>query len=150
MTYEMDEKDWKIVEILKEHGEYTTRQIAKKTLLPSTTIHNRIKKLRAEGIIKKFTLELDHKKIGKQFTAIVLVSCDYKQLREAKKDQHMLAKEISLMPEVEKVDVVTGGTDMVVRIRVKDVEEYDQFLLKKFQKIAGVDKTTSMIVIHEN
>jgi DNA-binding Lrp family transcriptional regulator len=150
MAYEMDEKDWKIVEILKEHGEYTTRQIAKKTLLPSTTIHNRIRKLKEEGIIRKFTLELDPKKIGKQFTAIVLVSCDYKQLREAKKDQHILAKEISLMPEVEKVDVVTGGTDMVVRIRVKDVEEYDQFLLKKFQKIAGVDKTTSMIVIHEN
>jgi len=150
MVYEMDEKDWKIVEILKEHGEYTTRQIAKKTLLPATTIHNRIKKLKEEGIIKKFTLELDSKKIGKQFTAIVLVSCDYKQLREVKKDQHILAKEISMMPEVEKVDVVTGGTDMVVRIRVKDVEEYDQFLLKKFQKIAGVDKTTSMIVIHEN
>ena len=53
------------------------------------------------------------------------------------------------MPEVEKVDIVTGGTDMVVRVRVKDVEGYDKFLLKKFQNIPGVDRTQSLIVIHE-
>ena len=149
MVYEMDEKDRKIVDVLKEHGEYTTRQIAKKTLLPTTTIHNRIRKLRSEGIITRFTVELDRKKIGKNFSAIILVSCDYKLLREIKKDQHQLAHEISLLPEVEKVDVVTGGTDIVVRVRVKDVDEYDQFLLKKFQKIQGVDRTQSLIVIHE-
>ncbi|PIZ52419.1 hypothetical protein COY27_00285 [Candidatus Woesearchaeota archaeon CG_4_10_14_0_2_um_filter_33_13] len=145
----IDEKDQKIIEILKEHGDFTTRQIAKKTLLPVTTIHNRIRKLKQEGIIKRFTIDLDYKKLGKDFSAIILVSADYKVLRELKKDQHQLAKEISFLPEVEKVDIVTGGTDMVVRVRVKDVEGYDKFLLKKFQNIPGVDRTQSLIVIHE-
>ncbi len=54
------------------------------------------------------------------------------------------------MPEVEGVEVVTGATDMVVRVRVRDVEEFDLFLLKKFQKIQGMDKTQSLIVIHES
>lgn len=146
----LDEKDIKILEMLKEDSSLTTRQIAKKTLIPITTVHHRVRKLKTEKYIKKYTINLDYKKIGKGFSAIILVSCDYKTLREAKKDQHILAKEISKLTEVEKVDIVTGGTDMVVRVRVKDVEEYDTFLLKKFQNIAGIDKTQSLIVIHEN
>ncbi len=149
MTYTLDEKDYSIIGVLQEHGDYTTRQIAKKTLLPVTTIHNRIKKLKKEKIIKRFTIELDHQKIGKTFYAIILVSVDYQSLRELKKDQHQLAREIKMLPDVEKVDVVTGGTDIVVRVRVRDVQDYDQFLLKKFQSIPGVDKTQSLVVIHE-
>jgi Lrp/AsnC family transcriptional regulator, leucine-responsive regulatory protein len=149
MTYKLDEKDEKIIEVLKEHGDYTTRQIAKKTLLPATTIHNRIRKLKQEKIIRKFTLDLDPQKLGKNFLVIMLVSMDYKVLRELKKDQHQIAKQISLLPEVESVDVVTGGTDMVVKVRVKDVQEYDHFLLKKFQSLPGIDRTQSLVVIHE-
>lgn len=150
MTYKLDKKDERIIEVLKEDSSLTTRQIAKKTRIPITTVHHRIRKLKDEGFIKKFTIELDPKKFDKKFTAIILVNCDYKSLRELKKDQHMLSKEIGFLPEVEKVDVVTGGTDIIIRVRVKDVEEFDSFLLKKFQKIAGVDKTQSLIVIHEN
>ena len=149
MVYELDEKDKRIIEILKEDSSLTIRQVAKKARIPITTTHHRIKKLKEEKFIKKFTIEVDLKKFEKSFAAIILVSCDYKLLREVKKDQHMLAKEISFLPEVEKVDVVTGETDIVVRVRVKDVEEFDYFLLKKFQKISGVDKTQSLIIIHE-
>lgn len=149
MVANMDEIDKKIIEILEKHAEYTVREISKKTLIPITTVHNRIKKLRDTGIIKKYTVELDYKQIDRGFSAIILVSCDYKLLKELKKDQHILAKEISLLPEVEKVDIVTGETDLIVRVRLKDVEEFDSFLLKRFQKIAGVDRTRSLIVIHE-
>lgn len=150
MTYKLDEKDKAIIEILQEHGDYTTRQIARKTLLPATTIHNRIRKLKQEKIIKKFTVDLDYEQLERGFSVIVLVSVDYKLLRELKKDQHLLAKEIKILPEVDEVSVVTGGTDIVMRVRVKDVKEYDQFLLKKFQKIKGIDRTQSLVVIHEN
>lgn len=149
MTDLLDEKDLKILQLLKEDSSLSTRQIAKKTLIPITTIHNRIKKLKKNNYIKNYTVKLDYKKLGLGFLAIILVNCDYKSLRETKKDQHQLVKEISKMHEVENVDIVTGGTDLVVKVRVKDVQEYDNFLLKKFQKINGIDKTQSLIVIHE-
>ena len=71
-------------------------------------------------------------------------------MRELKKDQHQLVKEIKMLQEVERVDIVTGTTDIVIKVRVKDVEEYDKFLLTKLQKIQGVDKTQSLVVINEN
>ena len=148
MAYDMDEKDLKILEILKEHGDYTTRQIAKKTLLPPTTIHNRIRKLKEEGIIKRFTVQLDDEKVGKGFMAYVLISADIGALKQKHKTQYDLVSELRKFDFVERADVVAGGTDLVTIIRVKDVAEFDKVLLGKIQLIEGVDKTQSLIVIH--
>ncbi len=145
----MDEKDELILAALKADGSLTTRQISKKTSIPITTVHKRILKLKESGIIKRFTVVVDNKKIGLDFAAIILVSCDYKALRELKKDQHQLAEEIRNMPEVESVDIVTGVIDMLVKVRMRNVEQFDSFLLRKMQKLPGVDRTQSLVVIAE-
>ena len=148
MTYTIDEKDLKILEVLQDHAEYTTRQIAKKTLLPVTTIHHRIRKLRQEGIIRKYTVRLDWDKVGKGFVAYVLISANLLLLRQKKKTQYDLAKELRGFEFVERADIVSGGTDIVAIVRVKNVEEFDKVLLGKLQLIEGIEKTQSMIVIH--
>ena len=148
MAYNIDEKDRKIIDILAEHGEYTTRKIAKKTLLPSTTIHNRIKRLKKEKIIKKFTVDIDYEKTGKGFFAYILVSVNLPALREMKKSQYDIANEIKRLYFVERADIVSGGADIVVIVRVEDVKEFDRVLLGKLQTIDGIEKTQSLIVIH--
>ncbi|MBI5389137.1 Lrp/AsnC family transcriptional regulator [Candidatus Woesearchaeota archaeon] len=147
MTYSLDEKDQKILDVLCEHAEYTTRQIAKKTLLPATTIHHRIRRMKQEGIIKKFTVELDSEKTGKGFVAYVLISASLPTLKQKKKTQYDLADEIRKLPFVERADIVSGY-DLVAIIAVKDVREFDTVLLQKLQLIEGIDKTQSLIVIH--
>jgi len=148
MTSKLDDKDKKIIEILQEHGDYTTRQIAKKTLLPITTIHNRIKKLKREKIIKKFTVELDESKLDRGFVVYILVSVDLQLLKQKSRTQHDLARELKSFPFIERVDIVSGGTDLIAIVRVKDVEEFDKVLLGKLQQIEGIEKTQSLIVIH--
>jgi Lrp/AsnC family transcriptional regulator, leucine-responsive regulatory protein len=147
MTYIPDEKDQKIIEVLQEHAEYPTRKIAKKTLLPITTVHNRITKLRKEGIIKKFTVELDYTKVDQGQLAYILVSTNLQALREKKRTQYDVVKDIKKLGVV-RVDIVSGGTDIVVVVRVKDVSAYDKFLLGKLQKIEEIDKTQTLMVIH--
>ncbi len=145
----IDEKDKKILEILKEHSDYSTRQIAKKVALPITTIHNRIRKLKQEGIIKKFSVIIDHKKLKQNFVAYVLISANLQILKQKHKSQHDLAKELKKLHCIERVDIVSGGTDLIAIVRVKDVEEFDKVLLEKIQLIEGIEKSQSMIVIHE-
>mgnify|MGYP001616566402 FL=1 len=149
MEAKIDEKDKMILEVLKEHADYATLQIAKKTRLPITTVHNRIQKLKKEKIIKKFTVDLDYHRLREGFRAYVLVSVDLSLLKQKNKSQYNVAKEIRNFPFVERVDIVSGGTDLVAMIRVKDVAEFDQVLLTKLQRIEGIDKTQSLIVIHE-
>ncbi|MBW3015349.1 Lrp/AsnC family transcriptional regulator [Candidatus Woesearchaeota archaeon] len=150
MLYKLDEKDKKIIDILEKHSDFTTRQIAKKTLLPPTTIHNRIRRLKQEGIIKRFTVDLDYKKIDRGLVVYVLVSANLPLLKQKKKTQYDLAKELKKLYFVERVDIVAGGTDLIVIVRVKDVEEFDHVLLEKIQPIEGIDRTQSMIVLHSN
>ena len=62
---------------------------------------------------------------------------------------HDLAKQINMFPFVERVSTVSGGTDIVAFIRVKNVEEFDTILLRKLQLVEGIDNTQSLIVVHE-
>ena len=148
MIHKIDEKDRKIIEILQEHSDYTTRQIAKKILLPITTVHHRITKLKTEKIIRKFTIELDPIKTEKSFVAYILISANLEQLKLRKKTQYDLAREIKKLAFIERVDIVSGGTDLIALVRVKDVAEFDHVLLGKLQPIEGIEKTQSFIVIH--
>lgn len=148
MTHKLDEKDKRIIEILQKHGDYTTRQIAKKTLIPPTTINNRIRKLKKEGIIKNFTVNLDYSKVEKGFKVYILISADLVFLKEKGKSQYDLMKNFKKLDFIEQVDIVSGETDLVATVRVKDVEEFDKALLGEIQNIEGVKNTQSLIVIH--
>lgn len=148
MDVKLAENDQKILEILQQHAEYSTRQIAKKILVPITTVHHRIKKLQQLGVITRFTIDLDPVKVGKSFVAYVLISANLPLLKQKKKTQHDLAKELRRFAFVERVDIVSGGTDLVAIVRVKDVQEFDEVLLGKLQLVEGIEKTQSLIVIH--
>ncbi|MGV8163057.1 MAG: Lrp/AsnC family transcriptional regulator [Candidatus Nanoarchaeia archaeon] len=148
MSYILDDKDKKILEILKKEANCTTRKIAKQTLLPITTIHNRIKKLNEEKIIKKYTIEVDQDKVGKSLLIYLMISANLQVLKSKNRTQYDIAKELRKLEFVERADIVSGGTDIVAMVRVKDVQEYDKVLLGKIQSIEGIEKTQSLIVIH--
>ena len=69
----MDDKDYAVLNVLRKNAKLSTKQIAKKTGIPITTVHNRIKKLESSGIIKGYTTILDNKLIG-NVIAFILIS----------------------------------------------------------------------------
>lgn len=145
----LDKKDIKILNIVKENAKLSTQQISKKTLIPITTVHHRIKKLEKEGIIKGYTAILDNKKLDKALAAYVLVTVDYKLLKEIKSSQHDLAQKLKKLESVEETAMVTGGTDIIIKIRVKDIDEMDNFVTVYLRNIEGVEKTQTMVILHE-
>lgn len=145
----MDEKDEKILKLLRENSKLTTQQISKKTLVPITTVHNRIKKLEKERIIKKYTVEVDNKKLGINIAAYIHIVVDYRLLKEIKMSQHELVKKLKQHEFVEEAAMVTGGTDIIIKVRVKDIDELDDFVTKKLRNIDGIEKTQTMIVLNE-
>ena len=145
----LDKKDFKILEVLKENAKLSTQQISKKTLIPITTVHHRIKKLEKQGIIKGYTVLLDNKKIGKALAAYVLITVDYKLLNGIKLTQHDLAKKLKAHEFVEETAMVTGGTDIIIKIRVKDIDQMDEFVTKYLRNVDGVERTQTMVVLSE-
>ncbi len=150
----LDETDMKILELLKQDAKLTTRQLAEKTLLPATTVHNRIKKLEKTGIIKNYTVIVDNKKIGKPLSAYILMTIDYKFLRAKEpvggkgRQEHELAKMLKRHPLVEEVDMVTGTHDMIIRISAKGIDELNEFVTSFLVNIEGIEKTQTVIVLN--
>jgi len=144
----LNDKDKKILDVLKHNAKLSIQQIAKKTLIPITTVHNRIKKLEKEGIIKGYTVILDNKKLGKNITAFILINVVY-NLPNKKIKQEELAKEIKKFGVVEEINILAGGADIIAKVRTKDIEELNEFVIRRLRSIDGIDKTQTMIVLEE-
>jgi DNA-binding Lrp family transcriptional regulator len=145
----IDEKDLEILKYLKDNSKFSTSLISKKTKYPITTIHNRIKKLEEEKIIKKFTIDIDYSKLGKPLEAYIMVTVfnitpDGKRIEQTK-----VGENIKKNPAVEKVQIITGGSDILVQARVESMEKLNDFITKFIRKIDGVDKTTTIMVLKD-
>ena len=145
----LDEKDTKILELLKENSALTTSQISKKTKIPITTIHNRVKKMKQLGIIKNFTVNIDYEKIGKPLTAYILLTVNQNISPNKKISQSDIGKKIKMFEDVESVDIVIGVIDMLIKARVKTMHDLNNLITNKLREIEGVDKTQTMMVLEE-
>lgn len=144
---EVDEKDLEILKLLKDNSRLSSKQISKKTRIPLTTIHNRIKKLEKYGIIKNFTLNIDYKKIGQPILAYILITINYTLPTGEKISQEDVAKKVRILSNVEEVNMVTGGMDMMLKSRFASIEELYDFIITKLRTIDGIDKTQTLIVL---
>jgi len=145
----MDEKDEKILNILKENSKLSSQQISKKTLIPITTVHHRIKKLEKEGIIKKYTVILDNKKIGRPVSAYILINVGYKVLRRLKITPNDIMNKLKRHELVDEATVIAGSIDILIKVRVKDIDELNQFSIERLKNIEGVERTQTMVIMDE-
>ena len=121
----------------------------KQTQIPQTTVYNRIKKLESEGIIEKFTIKLNKKLIGRGLSAYIFCTISYRTSTGEKISQPKVARKIKALVEVDEVSIVTGETDLIIKVSVSDVEALNSFVVKKLRDIEGVEKTVTSVVLSE-
>ena len=145
----INEKDRKIIELLKENGKYTTRQISEATGMPITTVHHRIKRLESSGVIKSYTVKLDRKKLGMGLQAFINIAVTYTLPDGTKIDQEDIARKLSKMEEVDECHIMTGTTDILLKVSARDVEDLNTFIIKKLRTIDGIEDTVTGIVLKQ-
>ena len=145
----MDKKDRKIIDVLKKNSRLSTNEIWKKTGIPQTTVHNRMKKMKENGIIERFTIKLDRRMVGKGLAAYILCTVSYRTSKGEKLSQIDVAKKVKTLPEVEEVSIVTGEIDLIVKVGVKDVDALNDFVVVKLRDIEGIEKTITSVVLSE-
>jgi Lrp/AsnC family leucine-responsive transcriptional regulator len=143
----MDSKNEQILEVLKRNSKLSFREISRKTKIPLTTVHHRIKKMRREGVIKKYCIEVDYSKLGLNLCAYIMASVNYNV--KHKISQQEIARKTLQLSFVESVDIITGGSDLLIKVRTKNVQQLNNLITKQLRNIEGIDKTTTMIVLEE-
>lgn len=124
-----------------------TPQIAKIAKIlhePATTIHYNIKKLEKEGAIKAYKAVFDYKKINEGFCAYVLIAITPEEYSDPEK----IAKDLAKHQEIESVDICTGDWEIILKVRVKDQEEYYQ-LVKNVISRKGIEKIKTITSLRQ-
>jgi DNA-binding Lrp family transcriptional regulator len=130
----------KLIELLRTG--YCTpliSQIAKKLKEPSTTIHYNIKKLEKEGVIKAYGAVFDYKKIGKGHCVYILANLKEEKYGDPEGAVRVIAEDA----RIESVDIVTGEYEVIMKLRVKDIDDYYAFVKEAVKKY-GFSKMVSL------
>lgn len=137
----MDAKDEKILGELIGDGRKSVVEIADELDLPRATVQERLKKIVESGVIRKFAAIPDYSKIGKQVMAYVFVTFS----REGGLSQRKLAEEISKIPGVYEVSVISGEWDMLLKVRAGSVEEIGKLVVDRLRAMKGIEKTETCV-----
>ncbi len=131
----------KLVELLqKGYCVPKISRIAKETNEPSSTIHYNIDKLEEDGVIKTYKAVFDYEKIDKGFCTFVLVTLKDNEYG----DPETVGRRLAKFDEIESVDICTGDWELVLKVRVKDKNEYYEFV-KDVLEQEGVKRTKSLV-----
>lgn len=143
----LDEKDMEILRILRKNSKSSVNAIAKATGIPPATVHHRMRKLDSEGVIRRYTVELDDAKMGFSLGAYVFVSVQ--QGGGEKLDQRLMAQKFAKYEFVEEASVLAGDVDMVLRVKARSMEDLNRFVLDYLRNSPGVEKTRTMMIMYD-
>ena len=141
----LDEIDKKLINLLQNNSKQTTKQLSLQLNLSVTAVYERIKKLENSNVIEKYVAIANKKKIEKSF----LVFCHVKLLQHSKEYVITFEREILKLAEVSECFHVSGDYDYILKIYVKDMEEYRQFMVTKLTAIKYIGSTQSTFAIEE-
>lgn len=135
----IDEGDKKILRLLNWDGRLSYREIARQAKLSTTTVIERLKKMKINGIIKGYSANLDPKKLGYELTAII-------ELVAPKPTVLSAMKEVSELANIHAIYHTTGDVDAIVIAKFKGVDELQKFLGDLYTKLE-IERSETRIVL---
>ncbi len=142
---QLDETDIKILKSLQRNAKLTTKELAEIVNLSPTPVFERQKRLEREGYIKNYVAVVDPKKAGNGF----IVLCNIR-LKQHNKDYGL-----QFMKAIEEIDEITdcyntsGDYDFMIKIYVRDMDHYQDFVLNTLGVIDSIGSLHSIFVIGE-
>jgi Lrp/AsnC family leucine-responsive transcriptional regulator len=142
----LDRFDKEILRILQSQGRISNQDLAEQVGLSASPCLRRVKALEDAGIITGYRAHLDAKKINLGLTALIQISMDK---HTPERFEHF-EKEIKGIPEILECLLITGqSADYLLKVAVKDLDDYQKLLLTQITKIQGVTGVHSSFVLNK-
>jgi DNA-binding Lrp family transcriptional regulator len=143
----LDEVDRQILSMYIEDSRQSYREIARKLSLSPGTVASRVGKLEEKGVIKKYTIQVDHEKLGYDLTVLVSISVGDAPGFYDGKDHELVD-----LPEPYAIYHTTGDEDIVVIAKFRTREELSDFTKKLLHKdyIRGTKTQLVLMTLKED
>lgn len=135
----LDAKDRKLLAILAEDASLSYTDLGRQLHLSAPAVHERVKRLKNEGVITGMVAKLDGRKIGRPLLAFIHVDTSSWAVTRS-------ILSLKALPDVEEIHTVAGDSAMLLKVRTQDTQSLEA-LLEVIHSIDGFKGTRSYIVL---
>lgn len=139
----LDDKDLAILRILQLNARATVREIAAQVKLSTTPVHERIRRLETQGVIRQYATLLNPNLVSKGLMVICYVS-----LRQHNKSAgSKFIKSIMEMPEIIACYNISGEFDFMLKVVAENMDDYYHFHVNKLSQAENIGQLQSVFVM---
>ncbi|MEQ5809062.1 Lrp/AsnC family transcriptional regulator [Alteromonas sp. NFXS44] len=141
---ELDKTDKQILETLQKHGRISNQELAEAVNLSPSPCLRRVKQLEDSGFIDGYVALVNARKLGLTLVSFIQIVMDKHTPERFGKFDNAIAT----FPEVLESHLITGqSADYLLKVIVKDMDDFQQFLLNKLTRVEGVSGVHSSFVL---
>ena len=142
----LDDTDRRLLRVLSQNAKVSIQDLTAVSHLSATPTTRRVKRLEDLGIITGYHAHTDAVKLGYTLSVFVAVSMDRHTAERFAEFENAVRK----FHEVVSCSVVTGRSeDYLLKVLVKDMAHYEEFLLHRLSKIEGVSQLHTSFELRE-
>ncbi|MBL1220658.1 Lrp/AsnC family transcriptional regulator [Chryseobacterium sp. L7] len=141
----LDDKDIQLLRLLQKNAKLTVKELAKEINLSPSPAFERIKRLEQDGYVKRYSAVLDAEKLNRGFT----VFCQIKLKIHDRSVGYDFVKEILEIEEVAECYNISGDFDFLLKVQVRDMKHYQDFVFNKLGSVDSIGSTHSTFVMAE-
>ena len=145
-TVDIDETDKHLLRLLQTQARMSITELAEQVNLSATPCARRIKRLEDSGIITGYHIQTNAQKLGYPLAVFIAISMD----RHTADRFEQFERKVQSFDEVISCSIVTGRTeDYLIKVRVRDMAHYEEFLLHRLNRIEGVAQVHTSFELRE-
>ncbi len=137
---QIDRIDLGLLSILQEHGRTSQHDLAQAVGLSAPAVSERLRKLEERGVIRRYTVVLDPRKLGRDVTAFIFVGIN------GSRHYPGFVATAEACPDVLECHSVTGQGSHLLKVRTESTSTLEK-LLAEIQSWPGVQWTQTSIVL---
>ncbi|MHA2253746.1 MAG: Lrp/AsnC family transcriptional regulator [Candidatus Kariarchaeaceae archaeon] len=141
----LDDLDLQILQLLRQDGRMSIKELADNLGRRRATIHARMEKLRDSGVFKGFSVVPDFKQLGTGITVFLLAS-ELQSSYEGAESLDILSQKLTKIPYVTEVHSISGEWDYLLKARVPDLESIGTAIIFELRKNFGISRTLTLAV----
>ncbi|MFI6675576.1 Lrp/AsnC family transcriptional regulator [Kribbella sp. NPDC050470] len=136
----IDDTDRQLLELLQEDATQSYAALGQAVGLSAGAAHERVRKLKAAGVIRRTTIEVDPAALGRGVLSYVLLDAD------AWMGDEPTLRALRDIPAVEEAHIIAGPASVLVKVRTATTEDL-QATLRALHKVDGVTSTRTVVVL---
>ena len=144
LSMKLDNIDLKLIELLKQDSRSSVTSLAESMGIARVTTHDRMVRLKREGIIRRYTIDIDAKSWGYDLRAFIFARCDRGNV-----DRRDVAQKICKLSYVVRCNVIAGDWDLLIEVVSPSMDSLGDAILDGISKVGGIAGTQTMVSFYD-